>query len=80
MWSNPACGDPALASGRGDAGPGGSGAGREAAADAGETDRAFAVIRQYVSLPISAGLSRADAEVLYDLLPASVKLARSGGA
>ena len=41
--------------------------------DAGDTDRAVVVIRQYVSLPISAGLSRADAEVLYDLLPSTVQ-------
>ncbi len=41
--------------------------------DTGEIDRALAVIRQYVSLPISAGMNRAEAEVLYDLLPASAR-------
>jgi DNA-binding SARP family transcriptional activator len=43
--------------------------------DAGEVDRMIEVARRFVSLPLSTGLNRAEAEVLYDLLPAA---ARSG--
>ena len=37
--------------------------------EAGDHDQMLLLARQYVSLPISARLSRADAEVLFDLLP-----------
>lgn len=39
--------------------------------DAGEADHMMDLARQYVSLPISARLSRAEAGVLFDLLPAT---------
>lgn len=38
--------------------------------DAGEVDEMMRLARQYVSLPISARLSRAEAQVVFDLLPA----------
>lgn len=37
--------------------------------EAGESDEVLTLARQYASLPISARLSRAEAEVLFDLLP-----------
>lgn len=43
--------------------------------DAGEPDRVVEVARRFVSLPLSTGLNRAEAEVLFDLLPPA---ARSG--
>jgi LuxR family transcriptional regulator, maltose regulon positive regulatory protein len=41
--------------------------------DAGNVERMLEVARQFISLPISAGLSRSEAEVLFDLLPAAVR-------
>jgi DNA-binding SARP family transcriptional activator len=39
--------------------------------DAGEVEAMMALARKYLSLPISARLSRAEAQVMYDLLPAA---------